>query len=129
MHTVFHVSAVDAYRTAEPKVRNLLDDETVDIDAVAVVIDSSEVIDAAAGAESATTDALTDLGAAVKLCSNAARGVDGSFAPVRQPEPPNGGSGDADAGKDAFGDGVEFVSSGVGELTRLQGSGWAYIRL
>ncbi|QKY21044.1 DsrE family protein [Halolamina sp. CBA1230] len=109
MHTVFHASTVDAYRTAEPKVRNLLDDETVDIDAVAVVVDSSEVIDAAADAESATTDALTDLGATVKLCSNAARG--------------------ADAGEDAFGDGVEFVSSGVGELTRLQDSGWAYIRL
>jgi len=109
MHTVLHVSSVDAYRTAEPKVRNLLDDETVDIDAVAVVVDSGVVIDAAAGERRETTDALAELGATVKLCSNAARG--------------------ADAGADDFGEGVAFVSSGVGELTRLQDSGWAYIRL
>ncbi|GAB7094152.1 DsrE family protein [Halolamina litorea] len=109
MHTVFHVSGVDAYRTAEAKVRNLLDDETVDIEAVAVVVDRPTVIDAAAMDCRATTDVLVEMGATVKLCSNAARG--------------------AEAGESDFGEGVEFVSSGVGELTRLQDAGWAYIRL
>jgi intracellular sulfur oxidation DsrE/DsrF family protein len=109
MHTVFHVSSIDAYRTAEPKIRNLLDDETLDLDGVAVAVDRPAVIDAAADAESAVTDALVGMGATVKLCSNAARG--------------------ASAGKDDFGAGVQFVPSGVGELTRLQTNGWAYIRL
>ena len=109
MHTVYHVSDVEAYRTAEAKVRNLLDDDTLDIDAVAVVADRPTVIDAAAMDCRATTDALVEMSATVKLCSNAARG--------------------ADAGEGDFGAGVEFVSSGVGELTRLQDSGWAYIRL
>ncbi len=109
MQTVFHVSDTEAYRTSEAKVRNLLDDETLEIDAVAVVVDRPTVIDAAATDCRATTDALTEMGATVKLCSNAARG--------------------AEAGESDFGEGVSFVSSGVGELTRLQDSGWAYIRL
>ena len=109
MHTVYHVSSIEAYRTAEAKVRNLLDDETLDIDGVAVVVDRPGVIDAAAMDCRATTDALVGMGATVKLCSNAARG--------------------AEAGERDFGEGVAFVSSGVGELTRLQDSGWAYIRL
>lgn len=109
MHTVYHVSDVEAYRTAEPKVRNLLEDDTLDIDGVAVVVDRPGVIDAAAGDRQETTDALVGMGAAVKLCSNAAVG--------------------AEAAESDFGEGVEFVSSGVGELTQLQDSGWAYIRL
>ena len=109
MHTVYHVSSIEAYRTAEAKVRNLLDDETLEIDGVAVVVDRPGVIDAAATDCRATTDALVGMGATVKLCSNAARG--------------------AEAGERDFGEGVAFVSSGVGELTRLQDSGWAYIRL
>ncbi|KPN30163.1 hypothetical protein SY89_00888 [Halolamina pelagica] len=109
MHTVYHVSDVDAYRVAEPKVRNLLDDDTLELDGVAVVVDRPVVIDAAAGELRETTDALVGMGATVKLCSNAAVG--------------------AEAGEADFGEGVEFVSSGVGELTRLQDGGWAYIRL
>lgn len=109
MQTVFHVSETDAYRTAEAKVRNLLGDTAVDIESVAVVVDRPSVIDAAALDLGETTAALAEMGATVKLCSNAARG--------------------ADAGEEAFGRGVEFVSSGVGELTRLQDRGWAYIRL
>ncbi len=109
MQTVFHTSDTDAYHTAEAKVRNLLGDETGDIDSVAVVVDRPSVIDAAALDLGETTAALAEMGATVKLCSNAARG--------------------ADAGEDDFDEGVEFVPSGVGELTRLQDRGWAYIRL
>jgi hypothetical protein len=109
VHTVFHVSDIDAYRTAEPKVRNLLGDDSLETDEVAVLVDRPTVIDAAALDCSETTAKLVALGATVKLCSNAARG--------------------ADAVAGDFGEGVEFVSSGVGELTRLQKQGWAYIRL
>ena len=109
MQTVFHVSDIDAYRTAEPKVRNLLGDEHVDTDEVAVLVDRPNVIDAVALDCNETTAKLVEMGATVKLCSNAARG--------------------ADAVAGDFGEGVEFVSSGVGELTRLQNEGWSYIRL
>ena len=109
MQTVYHVSDVAAYRTAEAKVRNLLGDETLNVEAVAVVVDRPTVIDAVALDLGETTAKLVELGATIKLCSNAARG--------------------ADAVEGDFGEGVEFVSSGVGELTRLQNEGWSYIRL
>ena len=109
MRTVFHVSDAEAYRTAERKVSNLLDDGSVEIDAVAVVVDSGAVIAALDSNLADATDGLTGMGATVKLCSNAARGVDAEAAA----EPA----------------GVELVPSGVGELTRLQTEGWAYIRL
>jgi intracellular sulfur oxidation DsrE/DsrF family protein len=109
VRTVFHVSDPDAYRTAEPKVRNLLGDDTLEVAEVAVLVDRPGCIDAAAGKLAETTAALTEMGATVRFCSNAARGADAVAAD--------------------FGEGVGFVSSGVGELTRLQDSGWAYIRL
>lgn len=109
MQTVYHVSDVAAYRTAVAKVRNLLDDDTLHVEAVAVVVDRPTVIDAVALDLGETTAKLVELGATIKLCSNAARG--------------------AEASEDEFGEGVEFVSSGVGELTRLQNEGWSYIRL
>ena len=109
VQTVFHVSDVAAYRTAEAKVRNLLGDESLDVDEVAVLVDRPTVIDAVALDLGETTAKLVELGATVKLCSNAAKG--------------------ADAVEGDFGEGVEFVSSGVGELTRLQDEGWTYVRL
>lgn len=45
------------------------------------------------------------MGATVKLCTNAF------------------------SGEEEFPEDVELVSSGVGELTRLQNGNWAYIRL
>ncbi|MFB6221360.1 MAG: hypothetical protein ABEH90_07965 [Halolamina sp.] len=109
MRTAFHVSDADAYRTAEAKVRNLLGDETLDLSEVAVVVDHPKSINAAAGRLQDATESLAEMGATVKLCSNAFGG--------------------ADADETVFSEGVELVSSGVGELTRLQNSGWTYIRL
>ncbi|WP_053946967.1 DsrE family protein [Halolamina sediminis] len=109
MRTVFHVSDADAYRTAKSKVRSLLEDETIDVDAVAIVIDHPNSIDAAAGRLRGTTESLLSDGAKVKLCTNSL--------------------GLADTSESAFPPGVELVSSGIGELARLQDSGWNYIRL
>ncbi|MEF8859976.1 MAG: hypothetical protein V5A38_13805 [Halolamina sp.] len=109
MRTVYHVSDADAYHISEGKVRNLLGDETLDMTAAAVLIDHPGSIDAAAKGHRQTTEALVGMGATVKLCSNAFGG--------------------AEADEDVFPDGVELVSSGVGELTRLQNEGWVYIRL
>ena len=107
METVFHASHLDQYRVVDAKVRNLLDDDTLDLERVAVLVDRGGTIDAAADLRE-TTEAVLDAGATLKLCSNALRG--------------------ADVDADAFPEGTEVVSSGVGELTRLQDDGWAYIR-
>lgn len=108
MQTVFHASHTDQYRVVDAKVRNLLADDTLELDAVAVLVDRGGTIDAAADDLRETTESVLDAGATVKLCSNALRG--------------------ATVDADAFPEGTEVVSSGVGELTRLQSDGWAYIR-
>ncbi|WP_276299041.1 DsrE family protein [Halorussus lipolyticus] len=111
MQTVFHVSTPEDVRVVVAKVRNLLADETVEMESVAVVSDRGEAIaELHAGAELA--DDLRGLlgdGVALKACRNAAQHPAVSETDLL--------------------DGVEVVSSGVGELTRLQDAGYAYIRL
>jgi intracellular sulfur oxidation DsrE/DsrF family protein len=109
VNTVFHCSTTDSLSITDAKVSNLLGDETVEIDAVAVVVDSPTVIDAAAGSHRETVAAILDAGAEFCVCSNALRGATSSLADLP--------------------DGTEKVSSGVGELTRRQNRGAAYIRL
>lgn len=111
MRTVFHVSTPEDVRTVVAKVRNLLADETVEMDSVAVVLDRGEAI-ARLHADSDLADDLRDLlaeGVALKACSNAAQHPAVSKADLLED--------------------VEVVSSGVGELIRLQDAGYAYIRL
>lgn len=111
MQTVFHVSTPDDVRVVVAKVTNLLADETVETETVAVVLDSGEAI-TRLHADSDLADDLRDLlgeGVELKACSNAAQHPDVSEANLLE--------------------GVEVVSSGVGELTRLQDAGYAYIRL
>lgn len=108
MRTVFHTSRPEQFDVVDAKVRNLLDDDALELDAVAVLVDRRGTIDAADTDLRETTEALLAAGATLKLCSNALRG--------------------ADADADDFPVGTEVVSSGVGELTRLQHRGWAYIR-
>jgi intracellular sulfur oxidation DsrE/DsrF family protein len=111
MRTVFHVSTPADVPVVVAKVENLLADETVGMDAVAVVIDDGETI-ARLHSDSADADdlrALLDEGVALGVCNNAARHPAVSKSDLL--------------------DGVEVVSSGVGELTRLQHEGYAYIRL
>ncbi|MFC6786568.1 hypothetical protein ACFQFH_11925 [Halobaculum halobium] len=121
MRTVFHVSTVGQLSYVDAKVTNLFGDDAVPVDAVAVVVDTPAVIDAAAeGDGRERVEAVLAAGGggddtdgagtqtAVRVCSNALRG--------------------ATATLDELPAGVEAASSGVGELTRLQGDGWAYIR-
>jgi hypothetical protein len=111
MRTVFHVSTPADVRVVVAKVTNLLADETVEMESIAVVLDNGEAI-ARLHADSDLADDLRDLldgGVELKACSNAAQHPDVSEADLLE--------------------GVEVVSSGVGELTRLQDAGYAYIRL
>jgi hypothetical protein len=109
MRTVFHVSAPDQLAYTDAKVTNLIADTTVETERIAVVLDSAAVIDAAATDLREVPGAVLAEGASFLVCSNALRG--------------------AEHGEDQLPDGVEVVSSGVGELTRLQEQGYAYIRL
>ncbi|WP_158055653.1 DsrE family protein [Halorussus halophilus] len=111
MQTVFHVSTPEDVRVVVAKVENLLADETVEMERVAVVLDRGDAI-AELHEEAEHAEALADLltgGTEFKACSNAARHPAVST--------------------DELLSGVELVSSGVGELTRLQQDGFAYIRL
>lgn len=111
MQTVFHVSTPEDVEVVIAKVRNLLADETLEMESVAVVLDRGEAI-AQLHADSDLADDLRNLLAEnveLKVCNNAAQ----------HPA----------ASEDELLDSVEVVSSGVGELTRLQNDDYAYIRL
>ncbi len=111
MKTVFHVSTPEVAERAVSKVENLLADETLEIDTVAVLFDAGRAIATLERDSDIADDVrkLLDWGVEYKACSNAIRSpaVDESNLVA----------------------GVETVSSGVGELTRLQTREYAYIRL
>ena len=107
-NTVFHVSTPETLSYVDAKVENLLADDTVPVDRVAVVVDSGRTIDAAAGRERRSVERVLDAGGECRVCSNALRGAEAGLADLP--------------------DGVERASSGVGELTRLQSRGYAYVR-
>jgi intracellular sulfur oxidation DsrE/DsrF family protein len=89
-------------------IENLLDDETIDLDAVALVANSGGLD--LLFADSPQRDRVVDLqerGVVFKQCSNTITGTEIDESDLV--------------------DGVELVSSGVGELTRLQADGYAYI--
>ncbi|MFC7070795.1 DsrE family protein [Halobaculum lipolyticum] len=122
MRTVLHCSAgaPDAQRHALANAANLLADETVALSAVAVVFNGDGV-------------------EAVRADSSVADDVRGLLA--RTPEETNAADapsievcacGNSLAGRDIPADelvyGVDVVSSGVGELTRRQADGYAYVK-
>ena len=108
--TVFHVSPPRSLGVVERKARNLLADDTVELDRVRIVVDDGETI-AEFDRNESLAAALASLPEIVEIaiCRNALSGspVDAVSEPER----------------------VEVVASGVGELTRLQRAGAAYIRL
>ena len=111
MRTVFHLIAGDAedQQTTLVLAENLTKDETVEMDDIAVVAQADGIVPLTADGEGADdVRSLIGEGVSFKACSNTLemKGIDESDLV----------------------DGVETVSSGVGELTRLQDDGYAYIR-
>lgn len=108
MRTVFHLPDLDRAGRAFANAENLLADDTIDIDAVALVVNGDAVTALLADGEHA--DRVTSLvdSVDVKACRNSIEG--------RDIEP------------DALVTGVSVVPSGVGELTRLQDLDYAYVR-
>jgi len=108
MRTVFHVTTEEQLSYVDAKVRNLLADGTVEIERAVVVVDAPGAIDAAAGRLRGNAEGVLEAGGGFEVCSNAVRGA--ASSPDDLPE------------------GVETVPSAVGQLTRLQSEGYAYVR-
>lgn len=111
METVFHLSSgdPDEQSHALANVANLLADGTVDVD-VAMVVNGDGAFALLEHEPTATQvrDLIED-GVDVCVCSNSLEARD-----LAEPE---------------LVDGVDVVSSGVGELTRRQASGAAYVKV
>ncbi|MFD1513810.1 DsrE family protein [Halomarina rubra] len=111
MNVVFHCSSGDSadHSHALSNARNLLDDDTLTVDDLAVVFNGEAVRATVAGA--AHADAIVDLADRVRFvaCSNslASRDID--------PE--------------TVVDGVELGSSGVGTVAKLQAEGHHYVKV
>ena len=111
MQTVFHLITGDPeeQKTALAIVGNLLDDDSVDLDDVAVVAQSSGIEPVTTGGDgSDEVESLVERGVSFRACGNTLELKDVAESDLV--------------------DGVETVPSGAGELTRLQSDGYAYIR-
>jgi hypothetical protein len=112
MQTVFHLSSDDPddWEQALANVRNLLADETLPLDDVAVVAngDAVRVLTDRSPHEGAIAN-LTAQGVTFLACENSLR--------IR------------DVSTDALLAGVEPASSAVAELTRRQHEGYAYVKV
>jgi uncharacterized protein len=111
MKAVFHHSSDDPelHSRIVGNITNLLDDETIDLNAVALVANSGGLsLLLKDSDQQEQVKALLDRGVNFKQCHNTISGTNIS--------------------KEDLIDGVELVSSGVGELTRLQNDGYAYIK-
>ena len=111
MQTVFHLITGDSdeRKTALTIVENLTEDESVDVDDVAVVAQSNGIEPLTEGGEGAEqVRSLLDSGVSFKACGNTLETKDLSEGDLVE--------------------GVETVPSGAGELTRLESDGYAYIR-
>ncbi|MFC4451786.1 DsrE family protein [Halorussus aquaticus] len=111
MRTAFHLTSGDEdhQNTVLTIAENLSKDETIEMDDIAVVA-QAEGIDPVTrdGTHSDTVQELLDSGIAFKACSNTLDMMDLDDGDLVE--------------------GVETVSSGASELTRLQEDGYAYLR-
>ena len=111
MQTVFHLITgdPDQQKTALTIAENLTEDDSVEMDDIAVVAQADGIEPlTAGGTHSETVESLLETGISFKACGNTLdmEGLDESDLV----------------------DGVETVPSGAGELTRLQDDGYSYIR-
>ena len=111
MRTVVHLIQDDAEdrKSALAITKNLTQDETIELDNVAVVAQGNGIEAVRADSEgSEHVESLLDDGVSITACQNT---MDMH-----------------DLTDDDLVSGVQTAPSGVGELTRLQGDGYAYIR-
>ena len=109
MNVVFHhTDDENLHERVTGNIENLLDDETVDTDTVALVSNGGGIsLLTKDSSYRETVESLIERGVAFKQCSNTLSGIDTT--------------------EDDLIDGVEVVSSGVGEVARLEAAGYVYI--
>ena len=110
MKVVFHHSDNDPqlHERVVGNIENLLADETLELDAVALVANSGGLaLLTEDSPQREEVEELIERGVAFKQCRNTITGTDTTEADLIA--------------------GVELVSSGVGELAHLQSAGYAYI--
>ncbi|ELZ15932.1 hypothetical protein C478_04319 [Natrinema thermotolerans DSM 11552] len=108
---MFHLIADESAQraTALTIAQNLTEDDSVDVDDIAIVAQADGIEPLTAGGDgSGMVESLLETGVAVKACGNTLDLKDLAESDLVE--------------------GVETVPSGGGELTRLQNEGYAYIR-
>ena len=111
MRTAFHLISPDEdqQETVLTIAGNLSEDETIEMDDIAVVAQAEGIGPVTrGGTHSETVESLLDAGISFRACSNTLDMKDLDESDLVE--------------------GVETVSSGASELTRLQDDGYAYIR-
>ncbi|WP_137286343.1 DsrE family protein [Halorussus salinisoli] len=111
MRTAFHLTSGDEdhQKTVLTIAENLSNDETIEMDDIAVVAQAEGIAPFKKdGTHSDTVEELLDAGIEFRACSNTLDMMDLDDSDLVE--------------------GVETVSSGASELTRLQDDGWAYLR-
>lgn len=108
MQTVFHHAQREHAEAILANVENLLDDDSVDVEDVALVANANGVytLTGNAGQSDYVTE-LADEGVRFVACANSLR--------------------TRDIDESELAEGVETAPAGVGELTRLQDAGYAYV--
>jgi len=112
MKTVFHINSGEASKQSEllGNIQNLMDDQTVEIDQIAVVINSNAIDMVEKGSEASEfIEEFLEKDVEFNACSNSLenRGLE----------------------KEEVIEGVEIVNSGVGNLNELQEEGFNYIKI
>ena len=109
MQTVFHHSRREHAEDILASVENLLADDSVAVDEVAVVANANAVYTLTGDSrQSDQIHELVEAGVRFVACGNSLR--------------------KRDVKESALADGVETAPAGVGELTRLQDAGYAYVK-
>lgn len=112
MNTVFHLSTDESEKVSEliGNLKNLETDQTVEVDRIAVVLNADgvhTVLEEKPASE--YLEVLAEEGIELKVCSNSIEGQE--------------------IDEEELLDDTEIVSSGVGELNRLQDQGFNYIKI
>ncbi len=112
MKTVFHINSGEVSKQSEllGNIQNLMDDHTVEIEKIAVVINSNAIDMMEKDSEAAEfIEEFLEKDVEFNACSNSLenRGLE----------------------KEDVVEGIEIVSSGVGKLTQLQSKGHNYVKI
>ncbi len=112
MRTVFHINSGEASKQSEllGNIQNLIDDETVEVGDIAVIINSNAIDIVEEGSEaSKIIEEFLSKDVEFNACSNSLENRE-----IRE--------------EDVI-DGVKIVSSGVGRLNQLEGEGFNYVKI